>query len=344
MSVMNESTRRAFLAAVGASGVTAAVLPGAAGAAGADTGTGTGTGNPAVPSAGSTPLRTEAFPAATAGTNYLFAVGGAFQPLRQDYAFNVSDDQLQTGGTSGIFYYALTGLPTGARITEVSFAVRKATGTAGNTTFFVYRMSGDGVTASLDSRDTSALPVQPAEQYVNMVVDPTDPQWIVDNQQNANHWLVATLSANARVNSVRVGWVPGPTTPLSFFPISPKRAYDSRFVAPLGPLLNNVNRVISVANSYLTGTGTLETSNIIPVGAQAIAYNITIANTVTSGFLSVNPGDAATPGGSSINWFTSGLSLANGLVVKLDASRQIKVFCGGGGSTDFIIDILGYYA
>ena len=69
-----------------------------------------------------------------------------------------------------------------------------------------------------------------------------------------------------------------------------------------------------------------------------------IANTVALGFLSVNPGDAAAAGGSSINWFTSGLSLANGLVVKLDANRQIKVFGGGGGSTDFIVDILGYYA
>ena len=35
--------------------------------------------------------------------------------------------------------------------------------------------------------------------------------------------------------------------------------------------------------------------------------------------------------------------LANGLVVKLDTNRQIKVFCGGGGSTDFIVDINGYY-
>ena len=63
---------------------------------------------------------------------------------------------------------------------------------------------------------------------------------------------------------MRVGYVPGPTTPLSFVPIAPKRAYDSRFVAPLGPLPNNTNRVISVADSYVTGTGTLEQANIIP--------------------------------------------------------------------------------
>ena len=37
------------------------------------------------------------------------------------------------------------------------------------------------------------------------------------------------------------------------------------------------------------------------------------------------------------------MSLANGLVGSLDNARQIKVFCGGGGSTDFIVDINGYY-
>ena len=83
--------------------------------------------------------------------------------------------------------------------------------------------------------------------------------------------------------------------------------------------------------------------NIVPATAHAIAYNLTIADTVGSGFLSVNPGDATAPGGSSINWFQSGMALANGLVVKLDNNRQIKVFGGGGGSTDFIIDVLGYY-
>ena len=49
------------------------------------------------------------------------------------------------------------------------------------------------------------------------------------------------------------------------------------------------------------------------------------------------------PGGSSINWFASGQLLANGLTVTLDNNRQVNVFCGGGGTTDFIIDILGYY-
>ncbi len=177
---------------------------------------------------------------------------------------------------------------------------------------------------------------------MNLVVDPTDARWVVDNQLQFSHYLVANLT-DSRINSIRVGYVPGPTTPLSFVPIAPKRAYDSRFVAPLGPLPNNTNRVISVADSYVTGSGTLEQTNIIPASARAIAYNLTVANTVGQGFLSVNPGDAIAPGGSSINWFASGQLLANGLTVNLDNNRRVNVFGGGGGTTDFIIDILGYY-
>lgn len=37
-------------------------------------------------------------------------------------------------------------------------------------------------------------------------------------------------------------------------------------------------------------------------------------------------------------------SLAKSLAIKLDASRQIKVFCGDQtGATHFIVDVTGYY-
>ena len=94
----------------------------------------------------------------------------------------------------------------------------------------------------------------------------------------------------------------------------------------------------------MTGTGTLEQANIIPASSRAIAYNLTVANTVGQGFLSVNPGDAVAPGGSSINWFASGVSCwPTASTVDLDNNRKVNVFGGGGGTADFIIDILGYY-
>jgi hypothetical protein len=42
-----------------------------------------------------------------------------------------------------------------------------------------------------------------------------------------------------------------------------------------------------------------------------------------------------------MNWSQTGQNLANGTVVTLDGSRNMKVFSGG--LTHFIIDVLGYY-
>jgi hypothetical protein len=45
---------------------------------------------------------------------------------------------------------------------------------------------------------------------------------------------------------------------------------------------------------------------------------------------------------SAINWFADDLILANASVVGIDANRQITVIAGGGGTTDFAVDVVGY--
>ena len=90
-------------------------------------------------------------------------------------------------------------------------------------------------------------------------------------------------------------------------------------------------------------SGLVNAPNVVPVGATAIAFNLTIAATTSQGFLTVAPGTATTIGASSINWVGDGLNIANGLIVQLDSNRQVRVFAGGGGSTDFLIDVSGYY-
>ncbi|MEP7045959.1 MAG: hypothetical protein ABI949_04735 [Ilumatobacteraceae bacterium] len=133
----------------------------------------------------------------------------------------------------------------------------------------------------------------------------------------------------------------GPSAAGAFHAISPVRAYDSRWTGGT-PLVTNSSRIVSVADGH-TLAGVVDAANAVPARATAVAYNITITQTVGSGFLSVTPGNATDITTSAINWATSGLNLANGLIVGLDASRQIKVFCGGGGSTDFIVDVNGYF-
>ena len=140
----------------------------------------------------------------------------------------------------------------------------------------------------------------------------------------------------------------GPTTAGAFHPIATSRAYDSRKdMAPDddGVLATGGNRVVFVGDKRDPLTGAVTLADVVPEHATAVAYNLTVISTSgTNGFLSVEPADAASAGGSAINWATGGLVLANASVAKLGLDRGLKVFCGGAGtSTHFIIDIVGYY-
>jgi hypothetical protein len=99
---------------------------------------------------------------------------------------------------------------------------------------------------------------------------------------------------------------------------------------------------VSVANGR-NNSGAVNVANIVPEGASAVTFNVTATGTTGANFLSVAPGNAASSGASTLNW-AGGYDIANGSVVKLDATRQVKVFMGDqGGSSHFIIDITGYY-
>ncbi len=121
--------------------------------------------------------------------------------------------------------------------------------------------------------------------------------------------------------------------------ISPKRVYDSRR-DPAGKLAKGATRTVNVATE-------LGTANVVvPPGAKAIAYNLTVTDTESDyGFLALVPGGDPTAGVSSINWDKVRATLANGLVVGVNSNRDVSVFCDGIGSTKahFVIDVAGYF-
>jgi len=139
----------------------------------------------------------------------------------------------------------------------------------------------------------------------------------------------------------------GNETAGAFHPISQVRVFDSRSPAPTpGKLATGANRVVSVKDGRDPTSGSVNAASVVPAGATAVAGNITVANTTGNfgGFLTIMPGDAGGPVGSSINWFGPNQIIANSFVAKLDANRQLKIFAGGAtNDTDFIIDIGGFY-
>ena len=154
------------------------------------------------------------------------------------------------------------------------------------------------------------------------------------------YFCVAATSSGGNAQWRRIT---GPTAAGSFHAISPVRVYDSRqsWATPNGVMTANTNITVSVANAY-DNAGAV-TNNVVPTGATAIAYNATVTGATGPNYLAVTPGDATTFTASAIN-FGAGVDVANASVVKLDSSRQIKVFCGDQtGSTHVIIDVVGYY-
>ncbi len=126
--------------------------------------------------------------------------------------------------------------------------------------------------------------------------------------------------------------------------VPPTRVYDSRVPTPApGAISSGQSRVVSVADGRAIDGGAVTVANLVPAGATAVAYNFTITNTVGSGFLTVNPGTDTTITSSAITWSATGQILTTGSLVAISADRRVTVIAGGGGTTDFLIDIVGYY-
>jgi len=151
---------------------------------------------------------------------------------------------------------------------------------------------------------------------------------------------------NAALFYCRFGGNPGAWVNLStgsnFVPLpAPVRCYDSRAgQAPTdvtkGSLPAGQTRTIDVTHN---STG-------VPTTAHAVLVNVAVVDTVSVGFLSMFSAGVTWPGTSSMNWFGSSQVLANNATSAFQASggaANVSVLCGGTGSTDFFVDVLGYY-
>ena len=134
----------------------------------------------------------------------------------------------------------------------------------------------------------------------------------------------------------------GPDSAGALYPIDPVRVYDSRRPQPNpGKAAGGDSRVISVAQGRDLNTGAVTQPNIVPAGATAVVFNLTVTGGDAAGFLAITSGGASTYNASMIN-FVAGQTIANASTVRLNASRQVKIFASG-GPVHFLLDISGYY-
>jgi hypothetical protein len=80
----------------------------------------------------------------------------------------------------------------------------------------------------------------------------------------------------------------------------------------------------------------------VPAGiASAVEVNVTVTDTSSGGWLSLFSNAVPWPGTSTINWFQTGMTIANGTTVAVDDAARFRI--RGAGSTHVVVDVTGYY-
>ncbi len=146
-----------------------------------------------------------------------------------------------------------------------------------------------------------------------------------------SHAIVTSASPTTYTASFN----PAGSAALNFFSVPPCRLLDTRNAnGPYGgPVL--------LANSTRSFVATSQCG--VPVGAQAIAVNLTVIGPSSGGSLSLSPAGAAVSNVSAIN-FSAGQVRTNNAVVTLAGNGAFDVFAGlPSGSTHLVIDVLGYF-
>jgi hypothetical protein len=122
-----------------------------------------------------------------------------------------------------------------------------------------------------------------------------------------------------------------------FTGLTPDRILDTRTGnggVPIAPLRANSTMTFTVAGRGgvpMVGSGATPT---------AVIANMAVTNTTAGSNLTVYPSDASQPLASDLNW-VAGQTVSNLVVVKLSADGKISIY-NGLGSTDVVIDVLGY--
>ena len=158
-------------------------------------------------------------------------------------------------------------------------------------------------------------------------------------------WFTVPVPPPAVAGTVRFVKLAGTPASGAFHAIDPQRVYDSRQAnyTVKGAMAPNSFRVISVADGR-SANGTVTLANAVPAGATAVHINLTAASMTGPNFLSVTAGDKTATTTSLLNWSAGATQVANSITVPVDATRQIRVFCGDQtGSTDVVVDVFGYH-
>ncbi len=167
-------------------------------------------------------------------------------------------------------------------------------------------------------------------------------------------WLAigaAVTLAAAAGTGVHLAGATTASTTSAFVPITPVRVLDTRpgvDVGLAGPFESMQGRDLAVTGSIPTAGGA---QVVVPVGATAVALNVTVVQATAAGFLSVRPsGTPGPPQTSNLN-FSAGDIVPNAVTVAVPTAGSLAgsieitydAFGATGPTADVLGDVVGYF-
>jgi len=215
---------------------------------------------------------------------------------------------------------ALVRLPIGAKPTSATW---KVLNTAGTTAVVVYQVGWPFVV--LSSAGFASVGASPGLQTITtaLTATPADP----------NLYLVRmpTLKNGTRALYTVELFYDDPNVALKLLAAQVRKLDTRRPGALHGKFTPGVTKPLLVGPE-------------VPSNSAAALLNITVTNTAGVGFLTLYPFGKPNPGTSSINWSSSGQTIANSATIAVSPGSHINIFCNGFGNADVVIDLVGYYA
>jgi hypothetical protein len=295
------------------------------------------TGEPGAPAPAESLVRLPEFVPSTTtfGTSYVTVDATDFIPFYGgDYSHSGGGSlRWPTGGLSA-FMTAQVDLPNGVTLTEVLFYVLDNNAATNALTFmFVSNPSINDLTfigGGTTSGQSATVTAYPAT-FTPYVVDSTTQRLVLGVNTNVFDGSIA-------IAGVRVGYTGAPGQ-LIMFP-APDRFVDTRTGRG-----GKSSRFVD-GESYdftITGVAGLD-GNLIPVGATAVLGYVTAASPTQNGQFKILPGGTATGIGRASVLFNGGFTTGSPFTIRLDSQGRIRGFhTSPGGTSDLVVDVVGYY-
>ncbi len=170
---------------------------------------------------------------------------------------------------------------------------------------------------------------KPNASNINLVAGQVKPNLVIAKVGTDGKISLYNHGGNTHMIGDIMGWLPAGS---DYTPLDPARVLETRpeegGAGPLG------------ADGTLTFD--LKSKGGLPgSGIGSVVMNVTATQPSIGGFLTIFPGDGATPPNASNLNFEAGETTSNLVIAKVDASGQIKIF-NKFGTTNVLIDVLGF--